>query len=94
MSTLAASLGATIVGIKRRELFNIKSMLKGRQHARTEAEARAKIRRAHEIIDHYADVVVQYGQFVTDPAYRASLFADFGLPAPEMEFYDANRQYG
>lgn len=37
--------------------------------------------------------VLSYEYFVLSKKYRKKVFSDYGLPEPEMEFYDGNAKY-
>ena len=38
-------------------------------------------------------IKIQYEEFVTDAKYRKELFASMGLPAPTLEYFNANERY-
>lgn len=52
---------------------------------------------AIRVIGHYVQNgtcrLISYEYFVSSPPYRKQLFEDYGLPEPEMGFYDGNEKY-
>ena len=82
--------------ISRQSEYVVKSVLR-RDASRVPAEIIKNIVRADEIgtsvVDANLGSYVTYGLFVDSEEYRNSVFDDLGLPAPRMEFYNANKKY-
>ena len=82
-----------IIGIKRMNFAVIASQTRGNQHAKDKEHALRNIKKANATIDKFADEIVQYEDFVTNPVYRQEFFSKFGLLAPLMYFFNANNRY-
>ena len=83
----------TTVAIMRDPAITALSQTRDNQHADTLKEAEANIEKATRIIGLFADEFIHYHTFVTDAWYRKEKFDGFGLPEPDMEFYDGNWKY-
>ena len=63
------------------------------QHVATVEKAEENIEKAIRIASLFVDAFIHYHTFVTDAWYRKERFEDFGLPEPDMDFYNGNEKY-
>lgn len=83
---------ARIVKIYRDQKCNIESMMK-RGHAPARSIAVAKFNAGRSLLDKLDGLEIRYRDFVTKPDYRRERFAELGLPAPQMEFYNGDAKW-
>ena len=82
----------TTVAIMRDSEITALSQIRN-QHISDLEEAENNIEKAIRIVGLFADDFIHYHTFVTDAWYRKEKFEGFGLPEPDMDFYNGNSKY-
>lgn len=60
---------------------------------RRNSDTKQLVENYHKALEQLTSPTLSYEYFVLSPQYRKFIFADAGLPPPEMEFYDGNEKY-